>query len=190
MKKLVVVVAIVLLLPVLAMGADISASHSADFGCGACHSAHVKVTAAAGSGAPLWGRTLTTETLLAYNGGDTAKDVVTPGAPAGDSKMCMSCHDGVSNAGTTGNQVGTTKADGKVDTNVTHPISFQYPTNAAYRVPVSGVVNSIAQLVGSSDDQVECSTCHDIHDQTNNENYALRVSEANTENLCKACHLK
>ncbi len=184
MKKLVVAAAaIVLLMPMVAMGADIALSHSEDLGCGACHSAHI-VTADFVAGAPLWGREITVVSLLAYNNGaGTVRGVVTPGTPDGDSKLCMSCHDGITDTASSG--IGTTKALGQVDTATTHPISFTYPTGAgseAYNVSVTdGVV-----LVGPLTDQVECSSCHDIHANPNPS--ALRNADA--ADLCKGCHIK
>lgn len=181
MKKM-AILAIVLLMPVSVMAANIADSHSQDFGCGACHSAHGSVAPATGSAAPLWGRALTTETLVAYEGG-SALDVITPGVPAGDSKMCMSCHDGVSNTSGTG-AVGSTKDDGKVDTNKSHPISFQYDTMGG---DFNSEPTSPVKLVGSSSDQVECSSCHDIHGASLG---SPALITATTTALCNACHVK
>ncbi|MHC4212827.1 MAG: hypothetical protein ACYSWP_05555, partial [Planctomycetota bacterium] len=123
MKKVIVLLAVLAMVGP-AMAADISASHSEDFGCGACHSAHNKVSLAVGgkitedlTGAvPLWGRTITTETLKAYGqgtgtAGSTVRGDVTPGTPQDESALCMSCHDGATNTGTTGHKI--TKANGK-----------------------------------------------------------------------------
>lgn len=181
MKKM-AILAIVLLMPVSAMAADINNSHSQDFGCGACHSAHGSVAPATGSAAPLWGRALTSENLIAYEGG-SALDEITPGVPAGDSKMCMSCHDGASNLSGTG-AVGTDKVDGKVDTNKSHPISFQYATLSG---DFNATPTSPVKLVGTTNDQVECSSCHDIHGASLG---SPALIAATAEAVCNACHIK
>lgn len=187
MKKLTILVLVAMLLPVTAMAADITTSHSQQFGCGACHSAHTKTAAPAESAAPLWGRTLTTETLSAYNSGSgTVGDDITPGTPAADSMMCMSCHDGVSNSSGVG-AVGTTKTEGKVDTSLTHPISFVYTgqvdTGNFNATPTNNIM-----LKGTSSNRVECSTCHDIHGDSAGSTYALRATSV--ENTCLGCHIK
>lgn len=186
MKKVLMLVLVAMLLPVAAM-ADISASHSADFGCGSCHSAHNKTSVAAGSSAPLWGRTLTTETFTAYNGGSTVNDDITPGTPTGDSLMCMSCHDAVSNT-SGGGAVTSGKANGEVDTNTTHPISFVY-TGAVDtgNFRAGGSLTNGVVLKGTGSDRVECSSCHDIHGDYAGTEYSLRNS---AENVCLGCHLK
>ncbi len=205
MKKVIVLLA-VLAMVTPAMAADIDTSHSEAFGCGACHSAHVKVpvtvagkiTTDLSSEIPLWGRFITTDTTLsAYNSGTTTNDDITPGAPTNESALCMSCHDGTTNPGATGHQI--TKASGKaagyIDTNVGHPISFTYTgqvESATFRASPTASGGALAVLEGG---RMECTSCHDIHGtNVNSQPYAIRggasVNADAEEDICKSCHIK
>ncbi len=208
MKKVIIAMA-VLAIAVPAMAADISASHSEDFGCGACHSAHVTVPLTIAGAikedlsgvVPLWGRTVTTETLKAYGqgttgAGSTIRGEITPGAPTNESALCMSCHDGATNTAGVGHGIsGTVKADGYVDTNAGHPISFDYDgatfTSGRFNEPPIASGTSTAVLENG---RVECTSCHDIHGTNlNSANFAIRataLTAASDENICKSCHLK
>ena len=213
MKKVIIAMAL-LAIAVPAMAADIpddSGGHSKVFGCGACHSAHVKVpivndgfniTDAGNITVPLWGRTITTETLSAYGAGTTTKQDIVPGTPQNESALCMSCHDGVTNAAGVGHGIDESagadaaakKALGYIDTNIGHPISFTYTgavTVANFNVPPITSGTSTAVL---ENDRVECTSCHDVHGANiNSDNYAIRATTKTTDSeeaICKSCHIK
>ena len=196
MKKVIVLLAVLSIMGGWAMAA-ITDSHSEDFGCGACHSAHGSVDPCTTTTVPLWGLTVTTELLKAYGDGTTIRGV-TPGAPSNESALCMSCHDGATNTSGTGAIIGTTDAnDGYVNTLTGHPISFTYSDSNDTNFendPVDGGSGSIAILY---DGRVECSSCHDIHGGTNPNNsqpYALRGGLATNDDaedhICKSCHIR
>ena len=104
--------------------------------------------------APLWNRTLSGATYTEYN--STSIDATDLGQPSGNSKLCLSCHDGSLAIGTVGvlnGQMGVTidmngtDADGSMppgdgsqtgftrdlgtDLSNDHPISFTYDTTLA-----------------------------------------------------------
>ena len=119
------------------------------------------------------------------------------------SLLCMTCHDGVTTMNAlqnpplltaetnsavmnAGNPGGT-----NLGTNLTndHPINFNYATavsvsNAAGR---GVVLNANPVGVPFQGGNMECSTCHNVHDNTKVP--FLRVSIGGSE-LCLACHLK
>ena len=212
MKKVIVLLAVLAMVGSVSMAATLTASHSEDFGCGACHSAHVKVNPndaanVTGVSVPLWGRTITTETLVGYDANDsgtlnTTNHLIVPGTPKNESLLCMSCHDGVTNnASGEAHEIDSTTngVDGYVDTSIGHPISFAYATagaNANYNSTLETNDNVVAKLYQGN---VECSTCHDIHGSNPNStpgvDYAIRNANASastnpTEAICLSCHIR
>jgi hypothetical protein len=129
--------------------------------------------------------------------------------PNGASRLCLSCHDGVSAIGllrdtTTINMMGATTLVGynsAISLSTSHPISFVY--NEAVRIdllanygPASYIlpptVDPITPLDGQS--RMQCTTCHDPHDDTRASN-TLPFWRQNTGNpatdynaVCDACH--
>jgi predicted CXXCH cytochrome family protein len=186
MKKLMLMLLVLGLVAPAAM-ADISNSHSQDFGCGACHDAHNKNDQAP----PLWGRAASTESLTGYTQVSTARGIIGDDTtPAGASMLCMACHDGVSNTSGAGAVADKTVANGYVDTAVMHPISFSYTTfqganSDFFNVASGNTVDKVVLYSGS----MECGSCHDIHG-TNTSDYALRGSDNTGEELCIDCHIK
>ena len=72
-----------------------------------------------------------------------------------------------------------------------HPISFTYDAALAtadgeLATPSGGTVGTLP-LFGASSDQMECATCHDVHDDTNG-NFLLMDNTASA--LCLTCHNK
>ncbi|MBV2125319.1 MAG: cytochrome c3 family protein [gamma proteobacterium symbiont of Clathrolucina costata] len=161
--------------------------------CAYCHTPHDASTT--NTTTPLWNHEDTQATYTMYS--SPSLDMTIAGSPAGVSLACLSCHDGTVaadqllnfpsgvNAGqgifSLGNSLGT-------DLSNDHPISLTY--NAAQDVdfvaPVNSQVNGL-QLFGAGGDQVECGTCHSVHDNTNEP--FLRMSNAGSA-LCLACHVK
>ena len=159
--------------------------------CIVCHTTHNPAQAAAG---PLWNHELTTQTFVMYSSGTLDAD--TSGGISGDSKLCLSCHDGVSAmdnfGGTTTGTALMGAVPGNLGTNLSdsHPVSIDYTAaggglNATTTVtPLGGTVQS--DLLGGGV-TVECSSCHDPHDNTN----APFLIMANTNSqLCTSCHAK
>jgi predicted CXXCH cytochrome family protein len=170
--------------------------------CVACHiprNAMTNVTAAA----PLWNHTITAQVYTVYSS-NTLKTIRRQ--PMGLSKLCLSCHDGTvavdSYNGTAG--MAYISAENKLETNlnVHHPSSVLYDTalataNGSFFDPAIKVVTigrgaqsktgTIASLMLYSG-QVECSTCHDVHNTfTATTTGLLKVSMSRSA-ICFTCH--
>lgn len=192
--------------------------------CVYCHTAHNAEPAV-----PLWNRRgPEAQTFILYSS-ETLHSV--PNQPNGVSKMCLSCHDGVTalNAmftvtipmvgGPIGDQLGdvwypgSPYTDGRLGPNIgglfpggpstigdlsdDHPISFTYDAALAVSdgelhdptTSSSGMGSSIANdmLYGPSHDQVECSSCHDIHKDVFSP-FLIKTNDGSS--LCLTCHVK
>ncbi len=162
---------------------------------------------------PLWNHVTTAVTT--YTLYTSATLDATPTQPTGVSLACMSCHDGTiavdayySQPGNT-LHAGTTKinqapfsgsANLGTDLRNTHPVSFTY--NAALvtadqthsnasspqlATPNAGMVGGKLPLFGAGKDQLECASCHAVHDPTNIP--FLRMANTGSA-LCLTCHTK
>ncbi len=167
--------------------------------CLPCHTPHNARTDV--NNAPLWNHELSEAVYQLYGGTGTLNS--TPGQPEGSSKLCLSCHDGtvaLENFGDVTN--GTTYVDGGrnfgTDLSNDHPISITYDSALATAdgglfdptSTPSGLGGTIADdlLFGPNNDQLQCSSCHDVHNAEDN-NYLLRVNPASSA-LCLTCHDK
>jgi len=132
---------------------------------------------------PLWNHADTSQTFTLYNGSTTTA--------SGNSQLCLSCHDGVTNLDAFGGSAGSTDmgtafpssaAIVGTDLSDDHPVMVTYPgPNADYNDP-SGF--SYAAVFSGN---IECGSCHDPHDTTNTP--FLRASNTNSQ-LCLDCHIK
>ncbi|MFC2116807.1 cytochrome c3 family protein [Bacteroidota bacterium] len=161
--------------------------------CITCHTPH---NAAAVTGAVLWNHGVSGATFTTYTSG-TLQGAI--GAPDGTSLLCLSCHDGTVGLEDFGGAGGTTNliagaALVGTDLSNDHPISITYNTTTAGNdgglydpsTANSGLGGTIdADLLFSGN--VECASCHDVHDNTNG-NF-LRISNAASA-LCLTCHNK
>lgn len=162
--------------------------------CNVCHAPHNPAGAADG---PLWNHAVTGESFTAYTSPTGTLDA-TVGAPGGVSKLCLSCHDGVTALDSFGGAAGATPITGTAnltnDLSNDHPISFTYDANLATTLdgelatPASGTVGTDnLPLFGGSNDQMECASCHDAHGTGNTK--FLRVDNTSSA-LCLNCHSK
>lgn len=154
-------------------------------------------------GFPLYAQALLIKNDPATTGYNTAMQY-----PNGASRMCLSCHDGVTAIGILlGNQ---TIAMGAGDTKITnpsavinlatsHPISFVYNdkvvgpilSSAAYQQPPSNVDTPLDGL-----DRMQCTTCHDPHVNTRGDATILLPfwrhdggdSATSYSEVCASCH--
>ena len=174
--------------------------------CVFCHTPH-----AATASAPLWNRNVSAAGYTMYNSSNSATmDMTAAAAPHGVSAVCLSCHDGTVAfdslvnkpgsgtgipSGWTWNAAGNTMTVATsplsslgVDLTNDHPISVTYDAaqDPAFVTPVSGAVNGLP-LFGASKNQVECSSCHNVHDNANAP--FLRTSNGGSA-LCLKCHIK
>ena len=162
--------------------------------CIVCHTPHNAVSGTA----VLWNHEATAvATFTVYS--STTLDA-TVGQPAGNSKLCLSCHDGtvaLENFGgvTTGTNFIVAGANVGTDLSNDHPISFAYNTALATSdgglfnpsTATSGLGGTIAAdlLFGNS---MECASCHDVHNAGGN-SFLLRITNAASA-LCLTCHNK
>ncbi len=153
---------------------------------------------------PLWNRQASATTFTMYS--STSLDMVIASAPEGVSAACLSCHDGatafdalISNPGITLPDVmtGDHAVGAGGDLTNDHPISITYSVGTgagqdpAFNTPTAGKVGALPlfRAPGASGDgtQVECATCHNVHDPQYDP--FLRISNAGSA-LCTSCHVK
>jgi predicted CXXCH cytochrome family protein len=145
--------------------------------------------------APLWNRASSGQTYLPYSS-TTAK--AHPGQPTGDSRLCLSCHDGTValgmvlsrpagiqfQSGVTVLPAGPTRLG--TDLGGHHPISFTYDAALASS---NGQLVGPASLTGAvrldGNSQMQCTACHDAHD---NQNGSFLVMNNTASALCTTCH--
>ena len=181
-----------------------STGHGATYGqtldqvCIFCHAPHNADLAAA----PLWNRDDSAETFTMYNvanTGSTTLDMTVAAAPDPFSGACLSCHDGVTALDALINTPygyatnGATLSWGAVDADLTndHPISIAYNVglDAEFNTIVDVETAGLPLFLGSvGTDQVECATCHDVHDEDTYGAF-LRADNAASA-LCLTCHIK
>ncbi len=132
------------------------------------------------------------------------------GQPGGVSKLCLSCHDGTIAIGAYGSvdsnlrgNASDLKATGRIligaggDLSNHHPVGIGYqavivggddeiqPTGTAFIGSTHGMTINDALYGGN----VECGSCHDVHNTKNDGDYFLWVSNTSS-NLCCTCHKK
>lgn len=171
--------------------------------CIACHTPHNSNTAV--TDAPLWNHNLSQ--VASYDLYTSPTLNATTAQPTGTSKLCLSCHDGTVAYDNTANgtKMSGTSAVGSVSSqglSNDHPISFTFDANLA---AADGALHdpSTAVTIGSGtdtktgtiasvmliDNQVQCATCHDVHNKFTDGGKLLRVSIAGSK-LCLTCHNK
>ena len=182
--------------------------------CRVCHVPH-DLGKTDGDFGLLWNHTLSNATYLMY-AEDTHSNFIDGSAetePMGVSKLCLGCHDGTIGIDQfDGNSATTYISDynslyqipnipdvgSDKDLSNTHPISITYdPVADSNLKPTStsmGLSGTIAQVLDGG--RVECSTCHDVHDQesvpgTNLLRVAQTVAQGGAASgLCLTCHIK
>lgn len=168
----------------------------------------------------LWNHALSSATYEMYSSFDLqgAQD----GQPTGVAKLCLGCHDGTVAIDSFDKQAPTlagtvfigTFAGGdfqhpgadiplvggtKIDLRGTHPISIVYDetldTNLQPKTATMGTSGTIADVLDGG--KVQCSSCHDVHDQESvASTHLLRVGQKNSQGgatpsqLCLTCHIK
>lgn len=153
-----------------------------------CHTPH-NATAQV----PLWNRDLSVATYTMYD--SYTENYTHPTEIGGSSVLCLSCHDGTIalNSVHSGN-INAAPADfieGNAllgtDLSNDHPISFSYQTSidGGDTGLFAASVPAVAALLEGG--KVQCSSCHDVHDNT----FDPFLRMANTGSaLCLTCHNK
>ena len=156
-----------------------------------CHTPHNANAYVPGS--PLWNHNVTWSTFTTY-ASPTLNAV--PGQPTGTSKLCLSCHDGTVGIDAYTNNAGLNFITGTAllgtDLSNDHPVSFLY--DAALATADKGLITPVddkyvdaAHKLPLFSGQLQCASCHQVHDDTNGK--FLRMSNSGSM-LCLTCHLK
>jgi hypothetical protein len=160
---------------------------------------------------PLWNHDSSVGPWTPYvDTGDNTLDS-TPGQPQSCSIACLSCHDGTVAVDSFGGTVGTVMigtigtGSGDLGTDLTddHPISFTYgaalatadgelydPTITNAGLPSTPGNIDVAMLKGPGNDQLECCSCHDVHNTECPACPYLLVKDNTGSALCLTCHDK
>ncbi len=156
--------------------------------CGYCHTPHVSA-----STYPLAKRFKTSTIYPLYTSSTIQAN---PGQPSGSSVMCLSCHDGTVAMGHTGMTTTAPQFSGQIteastpslstDLSDDHPISFDYQ-QSANSDPEIVPASSLPPKIWLEDGQLQCTSCHDPHDNSNGD--FLHISNIYSQ-LCTSCHNK
>lgn len=178
--------------------------------CVVCHTPHNSDTTV--TEAPLWNHEITAVNFAMYS--SPTFDAVQDAQPTGSSKLCLSCHDGVTAIDSFGGNAGTIIMNGKkavgrnADLTDDHPISILYDTALSVTDPGLNDPAATSVTIGAGGDKtrtdtvaalmtpngrVQCSSCHDVHNNfvgpgTNNQPL-LKVTKAGSQ-ICLTCHNK
>ena len=177
--------------------------------CVFCHTPHNSATVQT---IPLWNKTSQTAAYTTYTSpGVILVSGAAPTQPAGASLACMTCHDGSLSMGAVlnlGGVAATIAASGAtaavtagglllggaklgMDLSNDHPVSMAYPTDLiagnngfVTRTTVLAYANNVKLFSNN----VECASCHDVHNSTAFQPF-LRNDMAASK-LCTQCHIK
>jgi len=152
--------------------------------CSFCHTPHGALP-----GTPLWSHKLSTAVYKIYESSSLKAKV---GQPTGYSKLCLSCHDGTValtetlTGGAGGTYISAGSANLGTDLSDDHPISFVYSSGlTAENVQLRPPVGLPEQLKLDRSGELQCTTCHDAHD--NQYGKFLVMSNQNSA-MCVSCH--
>jgi hypothetical protein len=154
-----------------------------------CHAPHNGL-----SDSPLWNQTLSTSEYILYP--DSTDSPSAPAKVGIASVRCLSCHDGSVGVGQTV-AIGTLQMTGTLISNLgvqlagSHPFSMQ-PQIKDHASLVSTLVASHTtkdSSVSLIENNIECSTCHDVHNQYKDlRSTKFLVRDNAGSSLCFACH--
>lgn len=140
----------------------------------------------------LWNRELPGVTYKLY---ESSTLQATLNQPTGDSRLCLSCHDGILALGNlrvppkSGNfMLGPLTGSASLGTDLSddHPISFVYDSALALRRGELADPSSLPQTVHlDNTGQVQCTACHDAHE---NRHPNFLRTDNRFGALCIACH--
>lgn len=177
--------------------------------CVACHTPHGAVASTNG---PLWNRLQASQAYIPYT--SATFDMGPAAISAPQSIACLTCHNGVAStvvnapgpgttspssydiaAGAIANWDATPNPFANIGTDLSndHPIGFTY--NETADVQNNGFPAVVANQIGATGmyvfaGQMECATCHDVHNQavpSRSPVYFLRMANTNS-GMCLACH--
>jgi predicted CXXCH cytochrome family protein len=137
---------------------------------------------------PLWNRTVSAKSYELYQSSTMVAGV---SQPSGPSRLCLSCHDGTIALGTVLHPSQGITVAGSIAPGLStyigslasdHPISFSY-YSATSDPQIMAVPPANLTLYGQG--FIECSTCHDPHDDTYGK---FLVMDNKGSALCVECH--
>ncbi len=155
--------------------------------CVFCHTPHN-----ANPQTPLWNKNIQGVNYALYPPYTSSTMVSVPTGPTGPSRLCLSCHDGTIALGDVLRPTAAIQMTGQISpasrsyfgTSLAnhHPVSFSY-----YDSISNPEINPSPpdELLFYNNGVIQCTTCHDPHDNTNKK--FLRVSNENS-GLCILCH--
>jgi hypothetical protein len=162
----------------------------------------------------LWNHGVSSATYSMYDNAWSSTLTHTQSAqPDGHAKLCLGCHDGTVGIDTfdkyaggavfigtydAGYQVPGFLDGGNQDLRGTHPISIAYAGDDTKLQPAATATWASGDTVASTLDagKVQCSTCHDVHDQESvGGTRLLRTAQATAfgaspSAMCLTCHVK
>lgn len=156
-----------------------------------CHTPH-----SAGREAPLWNRLSSGAVYTPYSS-TTAKSRI--GQPTGNSKLCLSCHDGTVALGMVRSRPKKIKLRGgseklpegssnlETDLQDDHPISFVYDQKLARSNSELVDPDLLPKNIRLENGDLQCTSCHSVHD---NRYGKFLVMDNDASELCVQCHRK
>ncbi len=165
--------------------------------CVFCHTPH-----RAAAATPLWNHELSSEAFYTLYESGTMQ--AKPGQPTGSTRLCLSCHDGtialgrvasraipiaVDNTGPGGAMRPQSRANLGRDLSGMHPVSIKYSEDIAIadgnlKWPVVDPDNAIKL---DSQGMVQCTACHDPHDDSRSARYPF-WKKSTYDEVCEVCH--
>ena len=154
-----------------------------------CHAPHNALSAA-----PLWNQTLSTNEYTLHPDSTSTPLASTKVGMA--SLRCLSCHDGSVGVGRTAS-IGTLQMTGALRANLgtqlegSHPFSIQpqLKDSATLASTLVATHTTKDESVSLVENNIECSTCHDVHNQYKDPRSPKFLARDNTgSRLCFACH--
>lgn len=164
---------------------DFSPGKDGSKACQYCHTPHRAM-----ANTPLWNHKLSNAVYTIYSSSSLDAKV---GQPTGSSKLCLSCHDGtialestLRNAGGGRTLMPPGKARLGTDLSDDHPISFVYSRDLSGKDPQLKNPDTLPEEIKLDKfGELQCSTCHDPHDNTFGK---FLVTTNINSNLCLKCH--
>jgi predicted CXXCH cytochrome family protein len=161
--------------------------------CAFCHTPHGADADIAE--APLWDHEMTTKSYTTvYSSGSMQATMSGDTTTYGISRLCLSCHDGVTAVDSYGGNgfSGTNTMQSVVawqtvgqnyqgaDISQEHPVSIPPTDPEVLNTPLNGI-----EYFGGN---VECASCHDVHNESGQP--FLLVRDNSDSSLCTSCHQK
>ena len=158
--------------------------------CLPCHTPHNAQMNDEGESMVLWNHAMTDQTFEMY----TTQAGHQGDQPEGPSKLCLSCHDGataIDNYGGNDGFFNDVKIPSDRPSNLgtdlrnDHPIGIEYPPQDLTGYNDKSTFMGVRVVVVNGVDRVECTSCHDPHDNSL-EKFLRQTLEGSA--LCLECH--